>query len=449
MENQINDLYAYFVKNPVVCTDTRNISPGCIFFALKGEHFNGNSFAAKALELGASLAVIDEPGYNQGKGYFLVNNVLNALQGLAHVHRKTLKIPFIAITGSNGKTTTKELVSAVLSSEYKVLCTKGNLNNHIGVPLTILLVNDAHQFAVVEMGANHQKEIELLCKIASPGFGLITNIGKAHLEGFGGIEGVKKGKGELYEYLKKNNGLIFFNPDQQPLLELLDNYPNFLSYGSDKNYEISGHSQNDGTFLTVRWSKKGVPGENEIRTRLTGTYNLTNVLAAVCVGNYFQVSPEKICASIAAYEPGNQRSQVIHKGSNTIVLDAYNANPSSMEEALKNFNYNYKGPKMVVLGDMLELGKESEKEHAHIIDLIEQMNFDEVVLVGNHFFSSDRKTKGNYFNNSEDAKTWINSRKISNTSVLIKGSRGLQMEKTLEAFMPDDTADVKPFMQIG
>lgn len=434
MNSTIEKLYDHFKLNPVVSTDTRKISPGCIFFALKGDSFNGNTFASKALELGAALVVIDEPEFDKGKGYFLVEDVLTALQQLALFHRRTFTFPFIAITGSNGKTTTKELTGAVLSGKYKVCATQGNLNNHIGVPLTLLQVNEKHQMAIIEMGANHQLEIAFLCELAEPTHGLITNIGKAHLEGFGGLEGVKKGKGELFSFLKLHNQTIFINTDQPALLELLGDYKNFVSYGIKHDAYISGNDVSVNNFLSVNWKNKEENTENNISTKLTGNYNLANVLAAVCLGNYFKISADIINQKIADYNPDNQRSQVIKKGNNTIILDAYNANPTSMEAALKNFTKNYTGKKMAVLGDMLELGKESMMEHGNILSQLETMPLDIILLVGENFNAYKGKSKAHFFMHADEAKTWIENLKPENFSVLIKGSRGLKMEITLTGF---------------
>jgi len=430
----IQKLYEIFNAHPVICTDTRKITPGCLFFALKGDNFNGNTFAGAAISQGARLAVVDEKVFKTGENFFLVKDVLETLQQLALYHRRQLDIPFIAITGSNGKTTTKELVSAVLASKYETAFTRGNLNNHIGVPLTLLSVTKMHEMVVIEMGANHLREIDLLCRLAEPTHGMITNIGKAHLEGFGGLEGVKKGKGELYEFLKKNNGTVFINPDQQSLVELLEDYPNTISYGTGPQYDICGEATGKGAFLEVEWRKKNSDRSYHIKTNLAGSYNLPNVLAAACIGDFFGVKPDKICSVAGHYTPGNQRSQVVQKGSNVIVLDAYNANPSSMEAALKNFNENYGNDKMVVIGDMLELGEESESEHEAIAMLIAGMNFREVVLVGGNFGKCARKLKCRYFQNADEARDWIREAHVTNTAVLIKGSRGLMMEKTLEAF---------------
>jgi UDP-N-acetylmuramoyl-tripeptide--D-alanyl-D-alanine ligase len=432
--NQVEKLYTIYQSGADICTDSRKITKGCIFFALKGESFNGNAFAVSALQNGAGIAVIDESSYDKGKEYLLVDDVLVSLQQLALYHRRKLNIPIIAITGSNGKTTTKELVSAVLATTYRTAYTQGNLNNHIGLPLTLLSVTAGHEMAVIEMGANHRNEIALLCSIAEPTHGLITNIGKAHLEGFGGLEGVKKGKGELYEHLKEHKGFIFINPDQPALVELLENYPAFKSYGLREDYDISGAAGGNGTFMELSWRKKQSKDAYRVKTQLTGNYNLPNVLAAACIGDHFKIPAQKICSAIEGYIPGNQRSQVVRRGSNTIILDAYNANPSSMEVALYNFNENYPGDKIAVIGDMLELGDDGDREHQSILELIAKMDFREVVVVGKNYGKYAGKLKGHFFDNSEEAKEWISKAGFSNAAILIKGSRGLKMEKTLEAF---------------
>lgn len=430
--NSIDILYKHFLQHPVVCTDTRKITPGCIFFALKGENFNGNQFASQALDSGATYVVVDEKlDDDRAEKIILVEDALIALQYLASHHRNQLNIPVIALTGSNGKTTTKELIFAVLKQKYNILATQGNLNNHIGVPLTLLSLNDKHEIAVVEMGANHQKEIEQLCEIAQPNQGLITNIGKAHLEGFGGEEGVKKGKGELYDYLRKHDGTIFINLDNPKLNEILKGYDKIITYGTGNGATCCGNSIDGSTFLRVQITK---PFSLEIQTQLTGNYNLENVLAAVAIGDYWNVSAEEIKAAIEAYIPSNQRSQVIKKNNITVVLDAYNANPTSVEAALKNFESSFTGKKIVALGDMLELGDQSEKEHLSIGQLLKSMKLDSVILVGTNFKKVAQQFNFHHFNNSSDATAWFDKMKNVEFTLLIKGSRGVKMEKILEAF---------------
>ena len=425
------DIYKLFLDYPFVCTDTRQIIKDSIFFALKGGNFNGNQFALKALEEGASFAIVDEKEFAVNERCLLVDNVLTALQQLANHHRKKLKIPVLAITGSNGKTTTKELTAAVLSRKYKTLYTKGNLNNQIGVPLTLLSITKEHEMAVIEMGANHQKEIEALCKIAEPNFGIITNIGKAHLEGFGGIEGVKKGKGEMYQYIKSSNGLIFINGDNNTLHELLGDFSNKISYGSSMAYDFTGNADLNNSMLMVHCLK---PFSADIKTNLTGIYNFENVMLSVAVGYYFKVPQEEIKSAIENYVPSNQRSQVVSKSNKvTIVLDAYNANPSSMAAALDNFSKAFHGTKIVALGDMLELGDESKKEHLAIGKQLKKLNFNDVILVGPEFKSVAQEFNYHYFITSQDASAWIAGNNFQNCTILIKGSRGIKMELISEA----------------
>jgi UDP-N-acetylmuramoyl-tripeptide--D-alanyl-D-alanine ligase len=423
-------LYSLFLKHPHIITDTRKLTKGGIFFALKGGNFNGNQFALLALNEGAAYAVIDENLQINDDRLLMVDDVLKALQDLATYHRVHTKIPVLAITGSNGKTTTKELIAAVLSKKYNVNYTQGNLNNHIGVPLTLLSITNENNFAVVEMGANHQKEIELLASIAQPDFGLITNIGKAHLEGFGGIEGVKKGKGELYQNLKTNQKVIFIQKNSEALCDLLSDYNRFVSYGTTNEFDICGNAISGNEFLKVAIKK---PFDVIIQTNLTGNYNLDNVLVAVAVGNHFGVSVNDIKEAIENYQPSNQRSQIIRKEDVTIVLDAYNANPSSMQVALENFNKSFEGYKIIALGEMLELGIESEQEHQRIGQLIKEINPQQIILVGSNFKNVATSLNANYFENSMQATEWLKANLPESFTILIKGSRGSKMEKLLEA----------------
>jgi UDP-N-acetylmuramoyl-tripeptide--D-alanyl-D-alanine ligase len=423
-------LYSIFLKHPSIITDTRKLIPGGIFFALKGGNFNGNEFAIKALEGGAAYAVIDEDLNINDERLLRVNDVLTALQSLATFHRHKSNIPVLAITGSNGKTTTKELIAAVLSKKYNVNFTQGNLNNHIGVPLTLLSITNENNFAVVEMGANHQKEIELLASIAQPDFGLITNIGKAHLEGFGGIEGVKKGKGELYQNLKANQKLIFIQKESEALNELLGDYNHFISYGSNNSFDVYGTALNGGEYLKVLIEK---PFSGLIQTQLTGSYNLDNVLVAVAVGNHFGVSESDIIHAIENYQPSNQRSQIIRKDNKVIVLDAYNANPSSMQVAIENFKNAFDGYKIIALGEMLELGDESEQEHQRIGQLVMESNPNQILLVGKNFSKIASSINALHFENSTEATNWLLQNAPKEFTILIKGSRGSKMEKLIEA----------------
>ena len=430
----IESLYSIYLKYPLICTDSRTIQKGCIFFALKGENFNGNLFAATALEQGASYAVIDEKssGKEGDKRFIVVENVLNALQKLANHHRRQLTIPFIAITGSNGKTTTKELVRNILSQKFRTHATKGNLNNHIGVPLTILSMSASTEIAVIEMGANHLLEIKTLCEIAEPDYGIITNIGKAHLEGFGGFEGVKKGKGELYDFMAIKNKTIFLNADNVHLIEMANErrIGTRITYGASHECNCRGHLQTATPFVKIRWEYE--EQKSEVSSQLIGLYNYENILAAICIGSYFGVEPKLVNNAIEEYVPDNSRSQVIQKGSNTIILDAYNANPTSVAAALRHFNGTDAKRKIIFLGDMAELGADSVKEHAAIIELLKQVKADEVVLVGNNFKPFADQLDCHYFDSSIAAADWLTSHKFENSAILIKGSRSMKMEKVLE-----------------
>jgi UDP-N-acetylmuramoyl-tripeptide--D-alanyl-D-alanine ligase len=424
----IEQLYDIYLRHPSIQTDTRQLRTGDLFFALKGPNFNGNQFAARALELGAAYVIVDE-----GEGsdrLILVPDVLNTLQELALFHREQFNIPWIAITGSNGKTTTKELINAVLSSTFTTYTTKGNLNNHIGIPITILSVGRDADLAVIEMGANHQKEIEGYCQYTLPTHGIITNIGKAHLEGFGGPEGVKKGKGELYDFLRAHNGTAFVLTDSPDLPEMSRGIPHVITYGTHDADFVGGALERRETFLHVNIAKGAATGT--IKTQLVGDYNLPNVLAAVVVGKHFGVPDDKIRQSIEAYTPSNSRSQLIEKDGLHIILDAYNANPSSMRAAIENFA-NLPGTtidhKVLILGAMAELGPESLAEHQGIIDLIGQYPWQQVVLVGGDF----RKLSHPYlsFANSKEAGHWLAGVGLRDAWLLIKGSRSMKMEEVL------------------
>jgi UDP-N-acetylmuramoyl-tripeptide--D-alanyl-D-alanine ligase len=420
------DLYKIYLQYPSVQTDTRKLKEGALFFALKGPNFNANEFAQKAIDAGAAYAIIDDDQYAIEGKTILVNDVLTSLQQLAKYHRQQFNIPFIAITGSNGKTTTKELVHAVLSSTFKTNTTEGNLNNHIGIPLTILKIKPDAEMVVIEMGANHLKEIASYCKIALPTHGLITNCGKAHLEGFGSEEGVRKGKGELYDHLRTNKGIAFVMWDYPYLREMSTGILNIYTYGTtDAN--IIGNAQPSGQYLEVNFNK----GFDElIRTNLVGDYNLPNVLAAVAVGKYFNVEETKIKTAIESYSPTNSRSQLMQKGSNKIILDAYNANPSSMKAAIENFAKADGNEKILALGAMAELGMDSLKEHKDIIKEIDKHQWKDVILVGGDFMKVDHTYRK--FNSSVEAGEWLQNVNVQNSFFLIKGSRSMQMEKLLE-----------------
>lgn len=423
----IPQLYELYLQHQQVQTDTRNIQPNDIFFALKGPNFNGNAFAQDALNKGAAYAIVDEAPNQPNEKILMVENVLQTLQQLALYHRKQFSIPFLAITGSNGKTTTKELINAVLSSHYICYTTQGNLNNHIGIPLTILRIKKDAQIAVIEMGANHQKEIAGYCTYTLPTHGIITNCGKAHLEGFGGIEGVRKGKGELYDFIRDNKGTIFMNADYDYLWNMSNNITERITYGT-QNADIIGNISETNEMLAVQITK----GTNEIKTihtHLVGEYNLPNVLCAVAVGKYFNVPEEKIKTAIEAYQPNNSRSQLIEYNNNHIILDAYNANPTSMKAAIENFAKIPSQHKIVMIGGMMELGAHSVYEHQQIVNLLQQFNWQAVILVGGDFKQVNHPYL--YLENSIAAADWFKNQHLNNTYVLIKGSRTMQMEKIL------------------
>ncbi|MDI9363664.1 MAG: UDP-N-acetylmuramoyl-tripeptide--D-alanyl-D-alanine ligase [Flavobacterium sp.] len=423
----IEQLYQLYLQHSSIQTDTRKLKDGDIFFALKGPNFNGNLFAEKALELGAAYAVIDKQvGNNTNDRLILVEDTLTTLQALAKHHREQFTIPFIAITGSNGKTTTKELVSTVLATHYKTYTTQGNLNNHIGVPLTLLNIGKDAEMAVIEMGANHQKEIASYCTYTLPNYGLITNCGKAHLEGFGGVEGVRKGKGELYNFIRNNNGVAFILNDYDYLQDMSKGIAKRFTY-STTNGDIIGAALQSEPYLKVAVTK-GL--QATIATQLVGNYNLPNVLCAVAIGKYFNVPDEKIVAAIESYTPSNSRSQMIEKNGNHIILDAYNANPTSMKAAIENFAKFPSTNKILMLGGMMELGEESIAEHAAIVALIKQHNWANVVLVGGDFSKIEHPFV--YFNSALEAQKWFVQQGFNNAYLLIKGSRSMAMEKILQ-----------------
>lgn len=426
----IEELYQLYRKYPHIQTDTRKLKKGELFFALKGGSFNGNLFAQQALEQGAAAAIVDEPLGIADARIIQVPDVLNTLQSLAKYHRQQFSIPFLAITGSNGKTTTKELIHAVLSKKYRTYTTEGNLNNHIGIPLTLLKVRSDAAIAVVEMGANHQQEISGYCTYTLPTHALITNVGKAHLEGFGGIEGVKKGKGELFDYIRKSGGTIFLNTDAAYLQEMSRGITHKFTYGT-KEGAVTGRLLKNEPFLHVQIESH--PGIGALHTQLVGDYNLPNVLAAVAVGVYFEVAEADIQAAINNYIPANSRSQLVRRGSNQIILDAYNANPSSMKLAIENFARLDVPRKAIFLGAMAELGTESIAEHQAIIELLQQYNWDLVVLVGGNFMNIAHPYMK--FPNSNEAGNWLKNNPLENTHWLIKGSRSTQMEQILEAVL--------------
>jgi UDP-N-acetylmuramoyl-tripeptide--D-alanyl-D-alanine ligase len=425
----IEELYSIYSRYPSVVTDTRKLNQGDLYFALKGPNFNGNLFAIAALEAGASYAIVDELIANSDSyqdRIILVQDVLTTLQQLAKYHRQQFNIPFIAITGSNGKTTTKELVYAVLASHFKTYTTQGNLNNHIGVPLTLLSIHKDAEMAVIEMGANHQKEIASYCTYTLPTHGMITNCGKAHLEGFGSEEGVKKGKGELFDYLRDHNGAVFLMADYDYLQTMSQGINHTIGYGQLSG-QIQGEAIDANGMLTVKINK-GID-INSVQTHLVGNYNLPNVLAAITIGQYFKVPNEKIKAAIENYIPTNSRSQLVKWQNNEVILDAYNANPSSMKLAVENFAKLNKANKVVCIGGMRELGVDSLMEHQMLIDQLKQNNWSEVVLVGAEFKNCNHSY--HYFDTVQEAKAWFDSKQFSGYSILIKGSRGIQMEQLI------------------
>jgi UDP-N-acetylmuramoyl-tripeptide--D-alanyl-D-alanine ligase len=438
----LDKLYEAFLNSKGVSTDTRNISEGSIFFALKGENFNGNNYAKSALENGARYVVVDEVSGDLPKdSFFLVRDVLSSLQELAKHHRKELNLPIIGITGSNGKTTTKELLAAVLSKKFNLFYTSGNLNNHIGVPLSLLSITSDHEMAIIEMGANHQNEIDFLSHLALPNYGLITNIGKAHLEGFGGEEGIKKGKGELFDYIKQSKGKIFVNADSEALQQMAkDRGLKAITYGKHVQANLEGSLESSNPFISFiwNWSYDGIATKSDtaITSRLFGSYNYDNLLAAVCVGNYFGVKESDINDALSSYESDMNRSQIINKGSLTIYLDAYNANPTSMKAALESFaQLIAEKEKAVILGDMFELGETSHAEHREILILLEKLRFNNVMLVGSNFYQfSSAFPNYQFFEKRTNLSESKQLKKIDKKAILIKGSRGVALEKLLDFF---------------
>ncbi len=428
----IDILYQKFIEcNQSVATDTRKLSTNSIFFALQGPTFNANNFALTAIEQGCKYAVIDDVLLPPHPQLLLVKNVLEALQQLAKYHRMQLKIPVIGITGSNGKTTNKELIHAVLSQKYQTQATLGNLNNHIGVPLTLLSITKSTEIAIIEMGANHVGEIAFLCSLAMPTFGLITNIGKAHLEGFGSIEGVIKGKSELYHYIKNNNGTIFINTDDALLIELSKNIKQ-ITYGTSNQNSVYGTSLNAPTRLSFKWNKSINTLEKDelIETNLFGKINLINALAAICIGNYFNVPTLLISKAIQNYEPNMNRSQIKKTNLNTLILDSYNANPSSMHIAISQFAQSVFTSKSLILGDMQELGVESHNEHLQLLKQIETFNFEYVILIGSYFYKLKAHFKKyQFFKNNTEVIIWIKQHPYKDQHVLLKGSRSSKLEE--------------------
>jgi UDP-N-acetylmuramoyl-tripeptide--D-alanyl-D-alanine ligase len=418
---EIDQLYNIYKQHPEICIDSRKINEGCLFFALKGETFDGNQFASVALLSGAAYAIIDDPEKNKSDKCILVTSVLECLQELSSYHRKHLNIPVLAITGSNGKTTTKELCRDVLQKKFNTKATFGNLNNHIGVPLTILGTTSAVEFLIVEMGANHQGEIDFLCKIANPTYVFITNIGKAHLEGFGGVEGIKIGKTEMYRYAAKNNGKIFLNFDDEILTTMAPPGSTIIGYSSSDLVKIIEVQP----FLTFSYS------EIIVHTKLYGSYNQPNIAFSIAAGNYFGVETKDIVMALEAYEPENNRSQITQVGTNTIIKDAYNANPSSMKLSIESFYKMHGSNKVLVLGDMLELGEFAEFEHRQIIDLTKTLGFQNSIFVGENFMKVKDMFHGKYFKHIDEAREYFKNKNFTQALILLKGSRGISVEKII------------------
>ena len=420
----IIDLYDLFIHNPQITTDSRNCPKGSIFFALKGDKFDGNQYAGKALASGCVYAVIDNPDYYIGERTILVDNVLKTLQQLAHHHRKVLGLPIIGITGTNGKTTTKELLAAVLSTKFNLLYTEGNFNNHIGVPLTLLRLTHDHEMAVIEMGASHPGDIKELVDIVHPNYGIITNVGRAHLEGFGSFEGVIRTKGELYDYIRRSKGKIFIKKENEYLQSIAKGIEQ-ITYGNGDDAFASGQVVSCDPFLVFNWKQQGKL--HTVETHMIGSYNLDNVLAAVAVGRFFKIPAERISRAIAAYEPTNNRSQFKKTENNELIIDAYNANPSSMKVALDNFITMPVQPKAIILGDMRELGPTSDELHTEVVEQIKKGQFDKVFLCGEHFSKVGKEFSP--FATTEAMVEELRKQPLKGYHILIKGSHSMGLEK--------------------
>ena len=420
----IIDLYDLFIHNPQITTDSRNCPKGSIFFALKGDKFDGNQYAGKALASGCVYAVIDNPDYYIGERTILVDNVLKTLQQLAHHHRKVLGLPIIGITGTNGKTTTKELLAAVLSTKFNLLYTEGNFNNHIGVPLTLLRLTHDHEMAVIEMGASHPGDIKELVDIVHPNYGIITNVGRAHLEGFGSFEGVIRTKGELYDYIRRSKGKIFIKKENEYLQSIAKGIEQ-ITYGNGDDAFASGQVVSCDPFLVFNWKQQGKL--HTVETHIIGSYNLDNVLAAVAVGRFFKIPAERISRAFAAYEPTNNRSQFKKTDNNELIIDAYNANPSSMKVALDNFITMPVQPKAIILGDMRELGPTSDELHAEVVAQIKKGQFDKVFLCGEHFSKVGKEFSP--FATTEAMVEELRKQPLKGYHILIKGSHSMGLEK--------------------
>ena len=425
--SDIERIYELYKGAYTVTTDSRTITPGCVFVALKGEHFDGNDFALKVAEDNIAACVIaDRQDLPRHERLFVVKDSLKALQELAKYHREKLGLPIIGITGTNGKTTTKELVSAVLSKKYNIIFTQGNFNNQLGVPLTLLRIKPETEMAVVEMGASHPGDIDELTNLGEPNFGMITNIGRAHLRDFGGYEGVIKTKNEMYQYIAAHKGMLFVNKDNELLMNLANSI-NKVTYGTCKDADVQGKMLSANPYLKVEWN-----GYN-IDTQLVGDYNFENVMAAICIGKYFKVDDKDIVEALASYHPTNNRSQVIETGKNRVVMDAYNANPTSMSHAIKNFRNICKDDNLLILGDMRELGEESEQEHKTIIGLIKELGFKKVYLVGSEFFESSKNSEYSSFDSVEELAQYLQNHPVSGYDILVKGSNSVHLNRLIDS----------------
>ncbi len=429
----IEELHLLFLTYPKVCTDTRKELKNSLFFCLSGENFNGNSFAAQALQNEAAYVVVDDKNYwVDDSRYIVVENALKTLQQLARFHRNQFNIPVLGITGTNGKTTTKELVTTVLSKKFKLTSTSGNFNNHLGVPLTLLQITKETEIAVIEMGANHRGEIAFLCELARPQLGILTNIGKAHLEGFGSLEAIKETKLALYKAVRLENGKVFYNADD-PFLTQASTELNRISYGEKSANDIHGKTTNSFPFLEFSWGFKNTKSAFKVNTNLIGDYNLSNLMAAIAVGIHFGIEPKSICESLQDYYPQNNRSQFVQGNNNELILDAYNANPASVKAALENFKSDQQPNKSVIIGDMFELGQFSEMEHKQILDLLKSMHFSSTYLVGTRFKQWEAKYPDFvFFENTDSAQAFLTDFPLKNHRILIKGSRGVKLEVLID-----------------
>ncbi len=428
--SQIAAIHQAYLSSKGVSTDSRGNNEGVIFFALKGASFDGNKYVRAVLESGAAFAVTDDKELDGVANVFVVDDVLSTLQQLAQYHRRYLNIPIIAITGTNGKTTSKELIAMVLAKKYKIKATAGNFNNHIGVPLTLLSMDSSIELGVVEMGANHVGEIKLLCDIAEPNYGIITNVGKAHLEGFGSFKGVKTAKGELYQYLKNTNGKLFINADNPHLNEMAQGISNRIEYGVEYG-TITGHITKDHPFVSIQWKADNNETHNT-STQLIGAYNLENILSAICIGHSLGVTDEDIVSALEDYTPTNNRSQFIQTKSNQIIMDAYNANPSSMQVALQNFGKVEMENKVAILGGMKEMGNDSQMEHQKLLDMIQSLNINQALLVGSEFNALVNESETiKLFESTEQLIDALKEKPIENAYLLIKGSRSNKLEELL------------------